>query len=154
MTMGFTNAMQLRELFLSCGMGFLLGAYYDVFRILRCILRPSTVRVFWQDILFFLTAAPLVFLFTLAVTDGVVRVYVFAGLVVGFFAYHYTVGRAVVRCVTAVIARLSRTGRFLYGLIKVPVGALRELCRKAAKKIRKNAKNFKKRLETKGKSGV
>ncbi len=152
--MGFTNAMQLRELFLSCGMGFLLGAYYDVFRILRCILRPGAVRVFWQDMLFFLTAAPLVFLFALAVADGVVRVYMFAGLVAGFLAYRYTVGRAVVRFVTIAIARLSRMGRRLYGVIRVPIGALREVCRKLVKKCEKNLKKFKKGLETKETSSV
>ena len=154
MTMGFTNAMQLRELFLSCGMGFLLGAYYDVFRILRCILHPNTVRVFCQDMLFFVTAAPLVFIFTLAVTDGVVRVYVFAGFVIGFFAYRYTVGRAVVHAVTVAVTRISRAGHRLYELIKVPVCALFEQCRKNAKKIRKNAKKFKKRLERKQESSV
>lgn len=152
--MGFTNAMQLRELFLSCGMGFLLGAYYDVFRILRCILRPSTVRVFWQDMLFFLTAAPLVFVFTLSVTEGVVRFYLLAGLVAGFFAYRYTVGRAVVRLVTVVITRLSHMGHRLYGVIKVPFGALREKCCKLVEKMRKNLKKIKKRLETKGTSSV
>ncbi len=152
--MGFTNVEQLRELFLSCGMGFLLGAYYDVFRILRCILRPGTVRVFWQDMLFFFTAAPLVFLFALAVTDGVVRLYLFAGLIAGFFAYRYTVGRAVVHFVTAAIAQVSRMGRRLYGVIKVPIGALREVCRKLMKKMRKNLKKFKKGLETKGASSV
>ncbi len=152
--MGFTNIEQLRELFLSCGMGFLLGAYYDVFRILRCVLHPGTKRVFFQDMLFFLTAAPIVFLFTLAVADGVVRLYLFAGLVAGFFAYRYTVGRAVVRFVTAAIAWLSRIGCRLYGIIKVPTGALREVCRNLAQKMRKNLKKFKKRLETKGASSV
>ena len=152
--MGFTNVQQLRELFLSCGMGFLLGAYYDVFRILRCILRPGTMRVFWQDLLFFLTAAPLVFLFALAVADGVVRLYLFAGLVAGFFAYRYTVGRAVVRFVTAAIAWLSRLGRRLYDVIRVPIGALREGCRKLVEKIRKNLKKFKKGLETEDASSV
>ena len=152
--MGFTNVEQLRELFLSCGTGFLLGAYYDVFRILRCILRPGTVRVFWQDILFFVTAAPLVFLFALVVADGVVRLYLFAGLVAGFFAYRYTVGRVVVRFVTAVITRLSRMGYRLYSVIKVPFGALRAICRKMARKMRKNLKKFKKRLETNDTSSV
>ncbi len=137
--------MQVRELFLSCGMGFLLGAYYDVFRILRCILRPGTVRVFWQDVLFFLTAAPLVFLFALAVTDGVMRFYLLAGLVVGFFAYRYTVGLAVVRFVTAVIDVLSRVGRRLHDVIRVPYDALCSICRNLVEKMRKNLKKFKKK---------
>ncbi len=152
--MGFTNTTQVRELFLSCGMGFLLGAYYDVFRILRQVLRPGAVRVFWQDILFFITAALMTFLFALAITDGVLRLYLFAGLVAGFFAYRYTVGRAAVRLVTAAIGWLSRLGRRLHAAIAVPIGALGNACGKLLKKIRKNTKNFKKGLETDDNVGV
>ena len=152
--MGFTNIEQVQELFLSCGMGFLLGAYYDVFRILRCVLRPGAVRVFWQDLLFFVTAALMTFLFAVAVNDGVLRVYVFAGLVAGFFAYRYTVGRAVVRFVTTLIALLTRLGRRLNDALAKPVRRIREICRKMLKKIRKNLKKFKKGLETDAVGGV
>lgn len=152
--MGFTNAMQVRELFLSCGMGFLLGAYYDLFRILRRVLRPGTVRVFWQDILFFVTAALMTFLFALAITDGVLRVYVFAGLILGFFAYRYTVGRAVVRFFTTVIALLTRVAGRLQAVMAVLTRALGKRCRNLMKKIRKNPKKFKKGLETDDASGV
>ena len=146
--------MQLQELFLSCGMGFLLGAYYDVFRILRCLLRPGVARVFWQDVLFFLTAAPLVFLFSLAVTDGVVRLYLCAGLVVGFFAYRHTVGRAVVRFVSAVIVQLSRVGYRLQELVKVALGAVYQACQNLRKKVQKKRKKIKKGLERTDVSGV
>ncbi len=146
--MGFTNFEQVRELFLSCGMGFLLGAYYDVFRILRRVLRPGAVRVFWQDLVFFITAAFMIFLFAMAVNDGVLRVHLFAGLVAGFFAYRYTVGRAVVHLVTAVINWLTRGGRWLGALIAVPVGGMGKLCRNLLKKIQKKPKKIKKGLET------
>ena len=33
--MGLTNGGQLTGLFLSCGLGFLLGLYYDGFRVAR-----------------------------------------------------------------------------------------------------------------------
>lgn len=152
--MGFTNITQMQELFLYCGMGFLLGAYYDVFRILRQILHPGALRAFWQDILFFATAAPITFLFALAITDGVLRVYLFVGLIAGFFAYRYTVGRAVVRLVTAGIALLSRLGHQLHASIAVPLGILWGFCRKIAKKIQKNLKKIKKGLETQNGVGV
>ena len=70
MTLGFENAAQLRELFLSCGMGFLLGAYYDVFRLFRCWLLSSPLRVFVQDCTYALTSAVAVFLFALALNGG------------------------------------------------------------------------------------
>ena len=135
--MGFANIGQVRELFLSCGMGFLLGAYYDVFRILRRVLRPGTIRVFWQDVLFFTTSALASFMFALAINDGVLRAYVLAGLVAGFFAYRYVVGRAVVRLATALIAVVLRCER-----------SVNVACQKMLKKIQKNLKKIKKGLET------
>ena len=152
--MGFTNFEQVRELFLSCGMGFLLGGYYDVFRILRCVLRPGAVRVFWQDLLFFLTAALMTFLFAIAINDGVLRIYLFAGLVAGFFAYRYTVGRAVVRLITALIALLSCVRRWLSAALMIPIAGIDKRCRIMVKKIRKNLKKFKKGLETDTVGGV
>ena len=151
---GFTNAAQLRELFLSGGMGFLLGAYYDIFRILRRVLHPGTVRVFFQDIVFFVTAALMTFLFALAVADGVLRAYLFVGLLAGFFAYRYTVGRAVVRFVTAIIALLMSMERRLHAVMSVPIGILCNLCRKMTEKNPKKPKKIKKSLETDDNSGV
>lgn len=141
--MGVANAEQVRQLFLYGGMGFLLGAYYDVFRILRVLLKPRPFGVFIQDIVYFLTAAGMTFVFVLAVTDGVLRVYLFAGLLTGFFAYRYTVGRAVVRGITAVFGALSRQGARISEKLHA-VGA----------KLRKKLKKFKKGLATHTDSGV
>lgn len=94
--MGFTNTQQLRDLLLCGGMGFWLGLYYDGFRLIRLWCRPSRAGVFCLDMLYGVTAAPMVFLFALAVTDGSLRWYLSAGLLAGFFAYRRTVGRAVI----------------------------------------------------------
>ena len=65
-----TNGQQLNELFLSCGMGFLLGAFYDVFRLIRLIMKPGAKAIFFQDLAYFLISAIVTFLFALAVMDG------------------------------------------------------------------------------------
>ena len=80
------------------GLGFLLGAFYDVFRVIRLLMRPSAKVVFFQDLLFFALSSVVTFLFALAVTGGELRFYLFLGLVTGFMAYYFTIGRAVVRC--------------------------------------------------------
>ncbi len=141
--MGFYNTEQIRELFLSGGMGFLLGAYYDIFRVLRCLLKPGALRVFWQDVLFCTTSACMVFLFALAVTDGVLRVYVYIGLIAGFFAYRYTVGQAVVRTTTAVCRFLARLSQRISQLAHITM-----------EKTQKNIKKFKKSIATKQTSSV
>lgn len=145
--MGFTNAEQLWEAFLSGGMGFLLGAYYDVFRIWRKILHSSAVAVFFQDCCFFATSAVALFLFSLAMTDGVVRVYVLAGAAAGFVAYRHTVGNVLLRTVSFVLNRLHRGKVWLCRVLSIPFLWLKTLlgsaCGKVWKKCRKIEKKSK-----------
>ena len=142
--MGFTNAQQLYELFLSCGMGFLLGFYYDCFRLLRRFGRVSRFGVFIFDILFFTTAAVCVFFFSLAMTEGEVRGYSLAGCLVGALAYRCTVGRFLLRTLCGTI----RTARRLFSVVVKPFacffGKVREFYKKIAKK---SEKIFKKVLQ-------
>lgn len=152
--MGFTNNAQLRELFLSCGMGFLIGAYYDVFRIVRRVWRAGIWRVFVQDIVFFSTVAPLVFLLALAITGGVLRVYLFVGIVGGFVAYRYTVGRAVVHLVVSILAMLSRWEDRLKRWMGRPIRFVRRKCAECVKNLRKKRKNSKKGVATTKENGV
>lgn len=88
---------QVRELLLSCGMGFILGLYYECFRVPRLIMQVSKTALFIQDIVYFLSSAVLTFLFSLAIMDGRLRFYLFLGEAIGFAAYYLTVGRLVVR---------------------------------------------------------
>ncbi len=146
MTVGFANASQLHEVFLAGGMGFLLGAYYDVFRVIRCLHRSRTVSVFIQDVLYFVTSAPMAFVCLLAITGGVWRWYIGVGWVVGFAAYRYTVGLIIVK---AAHALLKKTGS-VYHAIKRATGI--PLAR--LKKLQKKRKKFKKSLATNAGTGV
>lgn len=145
--MGFSNAKQLWEAFLSGGMGFLLGLYYDVFRIWRKLTRPSSVVVFFQDCLFFATAAVAVFFFSLTMTDGTVRSYVLLGTAIGFFAYRHTVGNGILWLFDRLLCILRRIQARLIHAFSLPLAfllrrllVLRGLCRKIAKKSKEISK--------------
>ncbi len=106
MIIGTENSVQLYELFLCGGMGFLLGGCYDVFHLLRACVHNKIFTVA-ADIVFCLLSGLIGFLFCLAVTDGVLRVYVLVGFLVGFFAYRYTVGKWMV----SPLVKLGKTVR-------------------------------------------
>ena len=144
------------------GLGFLLGAFYDVFRVIRLLMRPSAKEVFFQDLLFFALSSVVTFLFALAVTGGELRFYLFLGLVTGFMAYYFTIGRAVMRCAKSVIAAILWLWhglwkaiffpfRLLWKLLRRPISALaRFFCkigRPAADFFKKIAGNLKKVLQ-------
>ncbi len=142
--MGFTNSEQVYELFLACGLGFLLGFYYDGFRLLRRFCRVPKFGLFLLDVLFFATAAVAVFLFSLAMTEGEVRSYSLLGSAVGFFAYRCTVGRVLLRALYGV----SRTVRRVLAVFVKPFGWLFEKVRKFyGKTAKKSEKIFKKVLQ-------
>ncbi len=156
MAPGFENVAQLRELFLSCGMGFLLGAYYDVFRLLRCWLRPPHLRVFLADCIYACTSAVATFLFWLALNGGILRWYLFLGLFVGFFAYRRTVGNLLLKAVLWLLRQgeklaqkaENRLSRLLSAFLKKAKAIFRSIF------TIKNRKKFKKTLATEGESVV
>ncbi len=132
---------------MSGGMGFLLGLYYDVFRIRRKLVRPSTAAVFLQDCFFCVTAAVAVFFFSLAMTDGTVRWYVLLGVAVGFWAYRYTVGNLVVLLVDRLLCVIHRLGERIARVFSVPLACLRAAGHAVSESCRKNVKKCKKFLK-------
>lgn len=118
--MEWTNGSQLYDLLLSCGLGFLLGAYYDVFRVFRLALKSGKRALFLQDVFFFASAAVVTFLFALAVTDGQLRFYLFGGEGAGFAAYYFTIGRLVMRFAGAVIRAVLRGWHLLWTAVCFP----------------------------------
>lgn len=153
--MELTNGGQLYNLFLSCGLGFLLGALYDVFRVLRLVMRSRAKTVFFEDMLYFLLCAVITFFFALSINGGQLRWYLFAGSILGFAAYYLTIGRVVVTFAGAVIAFILRVWklfwtavffpfRLLFRLLRRPLGFLRGFVQKSC---RKSASFFKKGLK-------
>lgn len=139
--MGWTNETQLYSLFLSCGFGFFLGVYYDVFRVIRLIMRSGKRSVFFQDLLFFSTAAVFTFLFALIVTAGALRWYLFVGELIGFFAYYFTIGRVVAAFAERVCALILRLWRGLWLGIFWPFRMLGRLLRRPAAVLKEKIQN-------------
>ncbi len=131
--MEITVSEQLTQLFLSCGMGFLLGAYYDVYRVIRLVMRSGKRWIFVQDILFFLTSAVLTFLFSLAVMEGRLRFYLFFGELLGFSAYYFTIGRVVMRFAGAVTSAIVRMWNAFWHVLSLPFRWVARLFRRPLK---------------------
>ena len=144
--MEWTNGSQMQLLFLSCGLGFLFGAYYDIFRVWRLVMRCSARTVFIQDLLFFASASLGTFLFALAVTGGEMRVYLFLGLAVGFSAYYFTIGRVVIRCAGAVCAAVLKAWRWFWNMVFYPFRLFFRLLRRPASWLSRFAGNMAKKF--------
>ncbi len=95
--MNLTLAFQFQGFLISIGVGLLLGAYYDVFRIFRTVFRSEKRAVFYQDVFYMLTSAFVTFLLALGVNYGNVRFYILAGEIIGWCLYFLTVGLVTIR---------------------------------------------------------
>ena len=144
--MGITNGGQLGGLFLSCGFGFLLGLYYDVFRVARLIMHSSKRVIFFEDLVFFVSAAVFTFFFALTVTGGEMRLYLFLGLVIGFAAYYFTIGRVVMACAEAVARAILTAWHWFWHLVFAPFRLLGRLLRRPAVFLQKKLENALKKI--------
>jgi len=140
-----TLAAQSHGLLIACIVGFALGAFYDVFRILRILCKTEKRHVFFQDIFFMACAAIVTFLLTLAVNWGEMRFYILAGEIMGICVYYLTVGEVTVRIAKLLYKLLSCIFKFVKRWLVLPVIRLFLSIGKFA------ARKFKKILETRKK---
>ena len=85
-----------------------LAVLYDVFRILRLLLRPSKGRVFVQDLIFFSLAALLTSIFVYTFHSGKLRLYIFACAAAGAALWYMTLGRIFYRLWRRVADRIRQ----------------------------------------------
>lgn len=85
-------AKQTANFLLSLGLGFITGALYDVFRIVRICISKGKIAFIISDILYFLVLGVLTFTFCLTVNEGELRFYILFGELVGFCIYYFSLG--------------------------------------------------------------
>jgi hypothetical protein len=122
--------------------GAVAGAAYDILRIWRAMFRSERRTVFFQDFFYMVLLAYFTFLVNLAVNYGELRLYLFAGETLGWFVWHWTVGRVTV-------GLFRRLFDFLYRKFFDPASAwLRRTSGKLLRKAKKCAKSGQKRLQS------
>ena len=128
----------------ACAVGFLLGAFYDFFRILRVFLRCDRRPVFFQDLFCCCVTAVITFLLALAVNWGEIRFYLLAGQAIGVCVYFLTLGEITVRLARVIFHVLRWIRRFLGRWI---FGPLKRAAVKAGKWILQRPGEIKKTLK-------
>lgn len=138
---------QQTEIFLwSVVFGFALGAFYDVFRILRLIIPTGTIAAFVEDTLFWLISAFSTFLFILNINSGEIRWYILLGIFAGALIYHVSIGALVVRFSKALIALIHKLAHLLANLFRKPARAVRSKMRRGARAGRAKTKKISRKL--------
>lgn len=140
-------AQQTKGFLLSLGFGFIMGFFYDVFRIIRiCISRTKAAFIVF-DILYCTFLCFCTFLFFLIVNEGELRAYLLLGEAIGFAVYYFSLGAAIFSVSEKIISFIKKTILLIFKAISYPFqklfAILSNFFGKILKKSRKNAKNIK-----------
>lgn len=143
---------QTRGFLISIGFGALVGAWYDLIRIIRLTFTKSgRAALMVSDIFFVLSAALMTFLFLLTVTDGEIRLYILFGELIGFVIYYFSFGVIAVRFTQKTVNKIKKAVKRIFGFVFAPfikifrffgrkTDKLFKIFQKMSKKFDKNAK--------------
>lgn len=144
MNISVTN--QVYVFIMSAVGGALVGAVFDVFRAIRKKIRQGAVAVGVQDILFWLIASFIVFMFMYNYNNGEPRWFVFGGALTGAVLYYGTFGHVMVN----VFVYIGTAFAFVIGyglkIILLPVALIFKIFKKPMLIITLHARGIMKRL--------
>jgi spore cortex biosynthesis protein YabQ len=105
----------------SAVLGFLLGLYYEVFRFLRLAFPHKSILVALEDLAFWIPTTAVFLLFTFAFSDGILRWFSFAGALIGFLLYRYSLGRLLFFFAKQILDTVKGIFRFFYQKTVLPL---------------------------------
>ncbi len=143
-----TVGRQVLQFLATCGLGFLLGLYYECFKAVRLWSPPSVCVCIVQDIFFCVSSAVITFFVLLGLADGNMYPYLFIGEGVGFFVFYGSLGNVVhkllvffLKCCNKVLDGVRK--RFLtpvYCWVDKKLSGVKVVLAEKCKKMRKTQK--------------
>lgn len=150
--MNLSLSEQIAGFLFALAAGIFLGAFYDVFRVLRSMLNSKKSHVFFQDLLYMAVSAVVTFLVALAYSDGRIRFYLLLGEAAGWCVWHFTIGRVTVGACRFFFRLVRRhVVQPIRGLLLKWGRLLKRALKKAKENRKKNHQNREKSLKRRGK---
>ena len=122
--------------------GLFLGAFYDVFRLLRAFGLRSSGAVFVQDIIFMSCCAVMCFMFAQTTVHGHFRIFVEGAHFLGFLAYRCSIGIAsgyiykqFGKLFSLIISFFNKSIIYFARIVRKLVGKISTICGKMHKSI-------------------
>ena len=144
---GLSLATQTKNFLLSLGFGFIMGIFYDLFRIMRTSISNGKIVTIVSDILYCIFLCFSLMLFCLTVNEGEIRLYLLLGSLAGFFVYYFSLGVIIFSFSEKLITLIKKIIGSVFNVISYPFrfvfGKLRKLLNNLSAKSHKNTKNIK-----------
>lgn len=112
-------------------LGMILAGVYDLIRIFRMFVFHKQIIIDLEDLTFWILTTWFVFKTLFQYNQGVLRGYVFLGLLIGVFVYMATISRLVMKVANVLLPIWKRGKRWL----KKPLNTIKDIFRKTLKNI-------------------
>ncbi len=101
--------------------GVLIGLLFDFFRIIRKCFKISNFITYIQDILFWILTGISIIFFMYFYSEGTIRLYLFIGMILGFFIYMLIISKYIIKLFVFIIEIMKMVFIKLIELIVRPV---------------------------------
>ena len=98
--------------------GMIWASLYDIFRILRRVVRHNVVAVSVEDMLYWIALTLACFLAILEINDGNFRLYLIMGMVGGAVLYRFTISSIIVKYVALLLKKIIKIVRMVIRKIR------------------------------------
>ncbi len=144
---GLSLATQTKNFLFSLGLGFIMGIFYDVFRIIRISISQKKIVVIIFDVLYCIFLGFSDFIFFITVNEGQIRFYLLCGELMGFAVYYFSLGAIIFSLSEKIIEFIRNSLKRFFCVLIFPFKwiftRLRSVCNKILKKGRKRSKKLK-----------
>lgn len=129
--------------------GFIIGALFDVFRILRKNFKTSDFITYLEDILFWVLTGFLIIYNIWYFNDGEIRLFMFLGLIMGILIYLLLLSKFFIILMTFIIDIIKK----MLKILQVPFKPIIKFCKKIIYNISKTVKMIENSIKLKIKRG-
>ena len=129
--------------------GFIIGALFDVFRILRKSFKTSDFITYLEDILFWVLTGFLIIYNIWYFNDGEIRLFMFLGLIMGILIYLLLLSKFFIILMTFIIDIIKK----ILKILQVPFKPIIKFCKKLIYNISKIVKMIENSIKLKTKRG-
>lgn len=129
--------------------GFIIGALFDVFRILRKSFKTSDFITYLEDILFWVLTGFLIIYNIWYFNDGEIRLFMFLGLIMGILIYLLLLSKFFIILMTFIIDIIKK----MLQILQVPFKPIIKFCKKIIYNISKTVKMIENSIKLKIKRG-
>lgn len=117
---GLSLATQTKGFLLSLGLGFLMGFFYDVFRLIRLSISQNKALIIVFDLLYCIFLCFSTFIFCMTVNEGQLRFYLLLGESIGFAVYYFSLGVVIFSSGERFIIFIKRCFKRIFKLLIFP----------------------------------